>query len=236
MLTDKMYISYSNKETITLKNNDAIILKLIYLWAFAEAGLGGFMHLLHIPLTGFIIGGFAVIINVLLAKYSNNNAAVFFKALGIVLALKFLLSPYTPIGAYIAVGFQGMLAAFLFSVFGFNKFIVLFFSITVMIESALQKPLFALIIFGKHFWNSMVKLLVDTFSISQESINNTALMVFLIYMMMYIIWGIILAKWANNLRQNIENLSVDRNKIENLKSKAVLSQEQNNKRTGFSKG
>ena len=78
-------------------------------------------------------------------------------------------------------------------------------------------------------------MLVDTFSIPQESINNTALIVFLIYMMMYIVWGIILAKWANNLRENVENLSVDRNKIENLKSKAIASQGQNNKRTGFSK-
>ncbi len=229
-----MEIAYSYKEIIVLKDNGAIILKLIYLWAFAEVGFGGFMHLLHIPLTGYIVGGFSVIINVLLAKYSNNNAAVFFKALGIVLAVKFLLSPYTPVGAYIAVCFQGLLAAFLFSVFGLNKFMVLLFSITVMIESAIQKPLFAMIIFGEYLWNSIIKLLVDTFSISKERINYTGVIVFIIYMMLYIIWGIILAKWANSLREHIENLSVDRNKIENLKRQAIAGQKQNNIRARFS--
>ena len=50
---------------MTQENNT--IFRLTMLWAFAEGGLGGIMHLLHIPMTGFIVGGISIIINVFIA-------------------------------------------------------------------------------------------------------------------------------------------------------------------------
>ena len=219
-----MKLSYSNKESVDIKNNEVIILRLIYFWAFVEAGLGGMMHLFHIPLTGFVVGGFSIIINVLLAKYSNNSSAVFLKALGIVLAIKILLSPYTPLGAYIAVSFQGLLAVLLFTNFGLKRLIVYTFSIIVMIQSALQKPLLAYIIFGKRFFDSIIKLLSETFSISKDGINNVLVIAFIIYISLYVLWGIIIANWANNVRTNIETINLDRNKIESIKEQVIFKE------------
>ena len=101
--------------------NKSALLKLTYFWAFIEAGLGGLLHFLHIPITGFVVGGFAVVLIVLIAKYSNNNSRMIINALGLVLMIKFLLSPYSPYGAYIAVGFQGILAALIFSIGRINS-------------------------------------------------------------------------------------------------------------------
>lgn len=192
------------------KENSRVVLKLIYFWAFIEAGLGGFLHLLHIPLTGFIVGGFAVIIIVLLAKFGNNHAAVFLKALGIVLAVKFLISPYTPFGAYIAVSFQGLLAIVLFSVSGLNRITVFLFATIVMIESGIQKPVMAYLVFGKDFLNATMMFIADTFSTSKEIIAKGTLFFLSAYLLLYFIWGVVLSHWSNNLLKNIRHLQTDK--------------------------
>ena len=40
---------------ITL-NNQKTFIALTALWAFVEAGLGGFLHALHLPFTGIVLG------------------------------------------------------------------------------------------------------------------------------------------------------------------------------------
>lgn len=205
-----------NENIIPNTRCDTVILKLIFLWAFVEAGLGGLLHLFHIPVTGLVVGGFAVIIIVLLAKYSNNNYAVLLKALGIVLAVKFLVSPYTPFGAYVAVGFQGLLAVLLFPIFKLNKITVFLFATLIMIESGLQKPIIAYYVFGKEFWNVTVSVIVDLFRLSKENVNATIIFFLIIYMVMYLLWGILLSHWANYIRENIETLHVDRNVIKKI--------------------
>jgi hypothetical protein len=220
------------KETLSLYNN-SILLKLIYFWAFIEAGLGGLLHLLHIPLTGFVIGGFAVIVNVLLAKFGNNKASVFFKALGIVLAVKFLLSPYTPFGAYTAVSFQGLLAVGLFSLFGLNKVTVFLFATLVMLESGIQKPLMTYLIFGRDFWDSAVVLIGEVFSISKQKVTNSGIVFLTGYILLYFIWGIVLSYWSNYLRKNIENLQPSKNILSNMVEQ-IKVQQKLNKLTGKS--
>ena len=51
-----------------MKNNN-IFIRLTALWALIEAGLGGLLHAFHLPFTGIILGGFAVLIISLLAQH-----------------------------------------------------------------------------------------------------------------------------------------------------------------------
>ena len=219
-------------ENISLLNQNSVVLRLVYLWAFVEAGLGGLLHLFHIPITGFVIGGFAVIINVLIAKYSNNNQAIFIKALGIVLAVKFFFSPYTPFGAYIAVAFQGLLAALIFPFFKLNKISIFIFTFLVMLESALQKPLMAYFVLGKEFWNTSISMISDFFQISSKNINIATFWLFFAYLLIYFVWAILISYWANYIKKNIETFNLDKNKIE----KIYFQIEQNTKITTEKKG
>ncbi|MFN9519473.1 MAG: hypothetical protein ACK574_07030, partial [Bacteroidota bacterium] len=53
--------------------NRHYINRLTALWAFSESGLGGMMHALKIPFTGFFLGGFAIVILTLIAHHSRNR-------------------------------------------------------------------------------------------------------------------------------------------------------------------
>jgi len=224
--TNPMTIERIQEKCLTNDKNDKIVLKLIYLWAFMEAGLGGFLHLLHIPLTGFIVGGFAVIIIVLLTKFGNNSAGVLLKAFGIVLAVKFLLSPYTPFGAYIALSFQVLLAVILFSFIGLNRITIFLFATLVMLESALQKPILTYVVLGKEFWDSVVEILSIKSSVSILEIKETAIILFMGYLLIYFVWGIILSNWSYRLHKDVQYLELDID----LKNKIELQIQDRNKR------
>jgi nucleoside-triphosphatase THEP1 len=231
IIIKKITTNKEQVETVSIIEHDTILLKLTYLWAFTEAALGGLLHLLHIPITGFVIGGFAVIINTLIAKYADNNYKIFLKIVGIVLAVKFLLSPHTPLGAYIAVAFQGLLAAFIFPIFKLNKVSIATFALLVMIESALQKPLMAFFIFGKTFWNTSITVLADFFRIAPENINTIALLLFTTYLLLYCIWAMLLSYWANYISKNIEKFSIAENSISVARFQVQKTQSNNLQKT-----
>ena len=207
--------------------NKSILLKLTYFWAFIESGLGGLLHFLHIPITGIVVGGFAVVLIVLIAKYAQNNSRIILKSLGIVLMIKFLLSPYSPYGAYIAVGFQGILAALVFSTGRINSLSITVFSILVMIESAIQKPLLGWLLLGNDFWKATILFLKSTLGLSLHSIENIAALLFVLYLFVYLIWAIIIALWAKKISETIESISINNWEIENLKKKIWIKRESN---------
>ena len=105
-----------------MKSNKSIIDKLTALWALNESGLGGFLHVFNSPFTGLIVGGIAILLISLIAYYAENKWQAILKALVIVLIIKMAVSPYSPFAAYIAVSFQAILGAFLFSNFSWKGF------------------------------------------------------------------------------------------------------------------
>ncbi len=181
------------------------IQRLILLWAFIEGGIGGILHLLQFPFTGLLVGGLAVITNILLAHYSGYRRSVMLSALGTVLAAKFALSPHASVGAYVAVGFQGLLAAFLFPAFRLRPLVVGLYTVLCMLESGLQKPIMATILFGKALWLGMVELLHKVFLTQNQAwVVLGALLA--LYLMIYLAWGILLARWALALLRETPNL------------------------------
>lgn len=198
-----------------------IVQRLIYLWIFAETALGGLMHLLHIPLTGLVLGGFSIVINLLLVKYARSNYKLLWSALFMVLLAKFTFNPYTPIGAYVAVGFQGSLAIILFSLVGMNGITILFYAICVMLENAIQKPLVAYLIFGKELWNGIQSLIITFFKLNMGQDVEIKLLL-LIYVLIYLLWGIIVGYWSRKLIHSIENYELPSDFIMTISKEEAL--------------
>jgi len=192
---------------MTQENNT--IYRLTMLWAFAEGGLGGLMHLLHIPMTGFIVGGISIIINVFIAAYSKINARIMLSSVGLVLLCKFALSPQSPLGAYVAVSFQGLLAIFIFKLAGVNRMSILFYAILVMLENAIQKPLMAYLIFGDELLQG-IALVVNKFFKNLDYTNDFLRAMTFIYFTIYATWGAIIARWSHHFLHSIEDYKLER--------------------------
>jgi hypothetical protein len=187
------------------KDNQTFI-ALTALWALVESGFGGMMHALHLPFTGIFLGGFSVIIISLIAHFETNSYKKIIQATFIVMAIKASVNPLTSPFAYIAVAFQGFLGAGLYAIGSRNLLIHLLFSIFAMLESAFQKLLVATIWYGDSWHIALDKLIgsiLKSINISTES--RYALIVVVIYLSLYAIWGVVLGIWIHRLPQKIHN-------------------------------
>ncbi len=191
-----------------MKVENNIVYRLSLLWAFAEGGLGGIMHLLHIPMTGFIVGAISVIINVFIAAYSKINSRLMLSSLGLVLLCKFALSPHSPLGAYIAVSFQGILAILIFKLIGLNRISIFTYATVVMLENSIQKPIMGYLIFGDELAQGIV-ITINKFFKNIESTQNFLATLIGIYFSIYAVWGIVIGNWAYQFLQSIENFKLE---------------------------
>lgn len=138
-----------------MKNNKLTIDRLTALWALNESGLGGFMHVFNTPFTGLIVGGIAILLISLIAFYAEHKWQAILKALVIVLIIKMAVSPYSPFGAYVAVSFQAVIGALLFSKFSWKGITIMILGLVTFLESALQKLLILTIIYGTELWEAI---------------------------------------------------------------------------------
>lgn len=146
-----------------------VIARLIALWGFNEAALGGILHALRIPFTGLFIGGSAVIIISLLAYYSRKKQVIL-QSVIIVVIIKAIISPYTPLTAYFAVLLQGVLGYLFFSFIHSLKTASLLLAVVTSVISGFQKIVLTTIIFGYTIWES-IDLFAD-FVINQFITQN----------------------------------------------------------------
>ena len=121
--------------------------RITALWACSEAFLGGILHGLHIPVTGLALGSFSVVcLSALSLSSPNKNSLI--KATLLVLLVKALLSPQSPPQAYLAVLLQGVFAALIFRIPVSFRVQTLLLGITVLLESAFQRLIVLLVVFG----------------------------------------------------------------------------------------
>jgi hypothetical protein len=180
--------------------NNIIITKLTALWALNESGLGGMMFALHIPLTGFFVGGFAIILIGLIAFYGGNNFKQIIKATVLVLIIKAMASPHAPPPAYLAVAFQGVIGAVLFSCIRNYKFAVILLAVLAMAESSLQKIIVMTLIYGKSIWIALDKSIEGIskdFSIHTEV--SFSYWIIGIYVLIHVVWGILIGVFSGRL-------------------------------------
>lgn len=124
------------------------------LWALSEAALGGVLHALQFPMTGLLINSSAVIFIALIAYYARHKGAIL-RATLIVLIIKGMVSPHTPVNAFIAVTFQGVMGELLFRTKKYFKLSAILLSILTLLQSGTQKIVVLTIVFGNNLWESI---------------------------------------------------------------------------------
>lgn len=185
------------------EKNASFIFQLTALWAFVEVTLGGMLHALRVPFTGVVVGGTAVAIIGIMGLYSISPWQDILKATGLVILVKAGASPHAPLPAFVAVGFQGVLGAFIFQVFRFSTSSVIVFAVFSMLESALQKLILMTILYGKSLWDALDVFIEAVLkSVRFSSDTQGSYWIVGIYVSIYLIWGIYLGlRMATFLRR-----------------------------------
>lgn len=130
------------------------VLKITALWAFSESAFGGILHAISVPFRGIFISSAAVLFISLLALFSKNKNEIL-KSTLIVLLVKLLVSPHTPLTAYFAVTVQGILGYLLFlpkNIYRLSAFIL---GILSLFFSGIQKIVVLTLVFGNTLWKSL---------------------------------------------------------------------------------
>lgn len=187
-------------------NSTIMVQRIIALWGFNEAVLGGILHALHIPLTGLFIGSIAVILIILLANNSEDKSIII-KATIVVIMVKAVFSPHTPIIAYSSVLLQGLLGYILFTIISYKPAASIALGFLSLLFFALQKLIITTIVFGTEFWKS-IDLFAD-YVFSQINIqgsgNSFSLSIALIifYSLIHVIAGITAGFYAIKIPSKI---------------------------------
>ena len=194
---------------MSLQNNHTSLLtRLTALWALSESGLGGFMHALKIPFTGFFLGGFAIVIITLIAHHTQHKSKSILQATLLVILVKALVSPHSPPMAYIAVAFQGLSGLALFALIPNTRLAAALFGLIALMESAVQKFLVMTLIFGKSLWEALdlfVKAILKDLSFITDF--SFSFWLIALYTAIYSVWGLIVGIWAGGLPKQLYDKS-----------------------------
>ncbi len=148
-----MLIEVAEKKITDSDLSARIVVRLTALWALNESALGGVLLAFKIPFTGLFIGSAAVLIISLLAFFDNKPGTIM-RATVIVMIIKGLVSPHTPVTSYAAVLLQGVLGEIFFRYFSWRS-AAFILSCLALLLSAMQKFLIITLIFGMNIWDSI---------------------------------------------------------------------------------
>ena len=181
------------------------LLKITALWAFSESAFGGILHALTIPLRGLFISSAAVLFISLIALFSKNKKEIL-KSTLIVILIKGVISPYSPLTAFFAVSLQGVLGFLLLSTKKFYKLSALLLGILVLFFSGIQKIVTLTILFGNTLWESLDVLIKQ---VSSELLNidypgiNYGYLIIGAYVLLHLLAGLFIGFHAGKLPQKI---------------------------------
>ncbi len=197
--------------------NAIIIQRIIAFWGFNEAVLGGILHALRIPLTGLFIGSLAVLLISLLAQFSKENAIII-KATIIVIIVKAVFSPHTPVIAYSSVLLQGLLGYSLFSLIKYKPAASILLGFFSLLFSALQKLIITTLVFGTEFWKS-IDIFADYVFSQLKMFNNTdsisvSIILISFYTIMHILAGLTAGIYAIKIPGLISGDKAEKLKLE----------------------
>jgi hypothetical protein len=199
--------------------------RITMLWAISESVLVGILHALHSPFTGLVVGGLSIVFIALIAfqaralsqgnylKTAGSVAQTILKSAVFVLLIKALVSPHSPIGAYVAVSVQALLGSLFFGVIPNHKIASLFTGLIATVSSAVQKILVLVIVFGTSFFQAIDEFVVST---AEKLMNlnwlpsfSSAMAIAIGFVCVYAIGGIIIGIIAGNFPKNLQNRSIE---------------------------
>lgn len=208
-------------------NKSIAVKRITALWALSETTLGGILHALHIPITGIFVGGAAIVFITLIAFFSEQKISII-KATVIVLIVKGIVSPYTPIAAYFSVLLQGILGQILFSNKKHLPLSAFVLSITTLLFFGFQKVIVYTIVFGNTLWQSIdayVNFIARQFNINGQNADSIHFSFILISIYVFIhlaagiFWGILAGRIPNWITSSINKNEYD---LINIKSELEI--------------
>lgn len=207
-------MNHTNNISADLKENkfdyQISILKITALWAFSESAFGGILHALTIPLRGIFINVAAVLFISLIALFSKSSKEIL-KSTLIVILIKALVSPHTPLTAYFAVSIQGLVGYLLFLNKNFFRTSALLLGIITLFFSGIQKIVVLTILFGNNFWKSInlfVKQIVNEFlSFGFHPDIHFGLLLIGSYIFIHLVAGVIAGLYAGSLPKKLDEFS-----------------------------
>lgn len=118
--------------------------------------------------------------------------------------VKALVSPHSPINAYIAVAFQGICGEILFSLIKSRKIAALLLGILSLLQSAFQKIFVVTLVFGKSIWEAIDLfgefVIHQVFSIPKSyELISISIILISAYIGLHLIGGILFGIWASRL-------------------------------------
>jgi len=208
-ITEEKQLQISTKSAFS---DQPAIWKLTALWAFSEAALGGLLHAFKIPMRGIFVGGSAAIFISLIAYFSDRKGNVL-KSTLLVILIKGIISPHTPLTAYFAVFLQGFLGELLFFRKRFFRLSALLMGMLTMLFSSIQKIFILTIVFGNTLWESIdqfASLVVNKF-IAQDLVVDFRFSYILVglYLGLHVLVGILVGLFAGKIPFWIENVIRD---------------------------
>lgn len=201
--------------------NKQFYYRLIALWAVCEGTLGGIIHGFQLPITGLIVGSSAVIIICLIGYYIREKGAIL-RATILVCIFKLMLSPHSPIGAYYAVLFQGVLGELFFFNKKYYKTSCIVFATLALAESGAQGIIVPTLIYGMDFWKAVNKFISNL--TNQENVTNYSLYIGAGYLFLHILVGFTIGIIASRIPSSVPNwkneFSLKENQVNNTVSYA----------------
>jgi len=190
-------------------NELTAIWKITALWAFSEAALGGILHAFKIPFRGVFIGGSAAVLISLIAFFSKEKGVILRSTI-IVIIVKGMVSPYTPLTAYFAVFLQGILGEVLFFNRKFFKVPAFILAILALLFSSMQKIIILTILFGNTLWDSINqfgKVIISELFGQNNTIDlNYSYLILGTYLGIHILLGIIIGIFTARFPFKIVNV------------------------------
>lgn len=182
-------------------NNSLTVMRITALWAFSESTFGGILHALTIPLRGLFIASAAVLFISLIALSAKSSKEIF-KSTIIVILIKAIVSPHSPLSAYLAVSLQGLLGVLFFSTKKFYKLSAFLLGLSVLLFSGVQKIIVLTILFGNTLWETL-DLFIKQISIELLNINNHIInygyLLITGYVLLHLIAGFFIGLYAGRL-------------------------------------
>lgn len=181
--------------------------RITALWAFSEATFGGILHALSIPFRGAFINAASVLFISLIGLLSEKSKEIL-KATVIVILIKAIVSPHSPLTAYFAVSVQGLLGFILFSNKKFFKVSAFVLGVFTLIFSGMQKIIVLTVLFGNTLWKSFnvfVQSVIKEFSEIGFSIElNYSFILIFVYITIHLVIGILTGIYAGRLPDKIK--------------------------------
>ena len=193
---------HTEMNTLNMKNRS-----LVGLWAVGECGIGGILHAMKIPLTGIVVGGIAAMCLYFIALRSEKKGKAILEATSTVLLIKLIASPHSPWQAYVAVIFQAAMAMVFLTGKTIHPVQVLAFTLLTQIESAVQRILITVLIFGNKFIASLDKMMSSMLaSIGLEYSQSVVWQAFGVYVILHVVMGIGLGLWLPKMEGELSKI------------------------------